>query len=164
VSAGTGAVDVGTQVRRMRWWDVEAVAALERELFAHDPWSVEQFWGELARVPESRWYAVHEDASGIDGYIGLYAVPPEADVQTVAVAARSQGSGLGRALLDALVDEALRRGCTQLFLEVRVDNASAIALYERAGFTREARRTDYYGAGLDALVMRRRLRSDAGES
>jgi ribosomal-protein-alanine N-acetyltransferase len=106
---------------------------------------------------------VHEDADGIDGYAGLYTVPPEADVQTVAVAVRSQGQGLGRVLLDALVAEARRRGCAQLFLEVRVDNASAIALYELSGFTREGRRTDYYGPGLDALVMRLRLHTDPGE-
>ncbi|MDA8436463.1 MAG: ribosomal protein S18-alanine N-acetyltransferase [Actinomycetales bacterium] len=147
--------------RTMRWWDVEDVVALERELFSHDPWTPEQFWGELAHVPETRWYAVHEDASGIDGYVGLFAVPPEADVQTIAVAPRSQGRGLGRELLDALVAEAVRRGCAQLFLEVRVDNAPAIALYERAGFEPQGRRSGYYGPGQDALVLRRRLAGDA---
>jgi [ribosomal protein S18]-alanine N-acetyltransferase len=144
----------------MRWWDVEAVADLERELFAHDPWSAEQFWGELAHVPETRWYAVHEDGSGVDGYVGLFAVPPEADVQTIAVAPRSQGHGLGRELLDALVEEARHRGCTQLFLEVRVDNEAAIALYEKAGFERQGRRAGYYADGTDALVLRRRLGSE----
>jgi ribosomal-protein-alanine N-acetyltransferase len=143
--------------RAMRWWDVLDVSALERTLFAHDPWTVEQFWGELARVPESRWYAVHEDVEGVDGYVGMYAVPPEADVQTIAVAPRSQGKGLGRELLDELVAEARRRGCTQLFLEVDVDNAPALALYERTGFERQGRRRDYYGPGRDALVLRRRL-------
>ena len=144
-------------LRAMRWWDVEAVAGLERELFAHDPWSVEQFWGELAHVPETRWYAVHEDGSGIDGYAGLFAVPPEADVQTIGVAPRSRGRGLGRELLDALVAEAERRGCAQLFLEVRADNEPALRLYERAGFERNGVRRDYYGPGSDALVLRRRL-------
>lgn len=141
----------------MQWWDVEPVVALERELFAHDPWSAEQFWGELAQVPETRWFAVHEDADGIDGYVGLFAVPPEGDVQTIAVAPRSQGRGLGRELLDALVVEAESRGCAQLFLEVRQDNQPAIALYESAGFEKQGRRRDYYGPGLDALVLRRRL-------
>lgn len=146
-----------TATRRMRWWDVPEVAALEADLFPHDPWSAEQLWGELAHVPETRWYAVHDGPAGIDGYVGLLAVPPEADVQTVAVARGAQGSGLGRALLDELLHEARARGCTQVFLEVDVDNAAAIALYERAGFTREGRRTDYYGPGRHALVMRRRL-------
>jgi len=144
-------------LRPMRWWDVDAVAALDAELFAHDPWTPEQLWSELAHVPETRWYAVHEDDSGIDGYVGLFAVPPEADVQTIAVAPRAQGRGLGRELLDSLVTEAERRGCTQLFLEVRVDNEAALALYERAGFEKQGRRKNYYGNGIDALVLRRRL-------
>ena len=148
-------------IREMRWWDIDVVATLERELFAHDPWSAEQFWGELSHVPETRWYAVHEDASGIDGYVGLFAVPPEADVQTSAVAARAQGRGLGRELLVALVAEARSRGCAQLFLEVHVDNAAALALYESAGFQSQGRRTDYYGPGRDALVLRRRLTDSA---
>ena len=100
---------------------------------------------------------MHEDELGVDGYVGLYAVPPQADVQTIAVAPRSQGRGLGRALLGALVAEAGSRGCTQLLLEVRDDNEPAITLYESAGFERQGRRRDYYGHGLDALVLRLRL-------
>ncbi|MGD9955454.1 MAG: ribosomal protein S18-alanine N-acetyltransferase [Candidatus Nanopelagicales bacterium] len=144
----------------MRWWDVEQCALLERELFEHAPWTAEQFWSELAHVPDTRWFAVHEDAEGIDGYVCLAAVPPEGDVQTIAVAPRSQGRGLGRELLDALLAEAARRGCTQVFLEVLDTNAPAIALYERSGFERQGRRRDYYGPGADALVMRKRLREE----
>ncbi len=144
-------------LRPMRWWDVEAVAALDAELFPHDPWSAEQLWGELAHVPETRWYAVHEDEHGIDGYVGLYAVPPDGDVATIAVATRSQRQGLGRALLDALVAEARSRGVAQLFLEVLETNAPAIALYESTGFESQGRRRDYYGPGLHAVVLRRRL-------
>jgi ribosomal-protein-alanine N-acetyltransferase len=145
-------------LRRMRWWDVEPVVALERELFPHDAWNAEQFWSELAHAPATRWFAVHEDEAGIDGYVGLYAVPPEADVQTIAVAPRSQGRGLGRELLDALVAEARQRGCAQVFLEVLDGNAPALALYERAGFERMGRRASYYGPGLDAVILRLRLR------
>lgn len=144
----------------MRWWDIDEVIDLERELFTHDPWSRELMWSELAHVPATRWYAVHEDDTGIDGYAGLNAVPPEGDVQTVAVAARSQGQGLGRRLLDELTAEARRRGCTQLYLEVRVDNDRAIALYAAAGFEKQGRRRDYYGPGADALVLRKRLARD----
>lgn len=150
--------------RPMRWWDIDQVVAMERELFPDDPWSSEQFWGELAHVPETRWYVVHEDDIGIDGYVGLFAVPPEGDVQTIAVATRAQGSGLGRALLGDLVDEARRRGCTQLLLEVREDNSAALALYARAGFERQGHRRDYYGPGRDALILRRRLAGDGDNS
>lgn len=147
-------------LRAMRWWDIPELVALEEELFPEQPWSDAAFWSELAHVPATRWYMVHEDADGIDGYVGLMAVPPEADVQTIAVATRAQGNGLGRELLSALIDEARRRECSQVFLEVRSNNASAVRLYESVGFERQAVRTDYYGPGRDAVVMRFRLRNE----
>jgi len=147
-------------LRAMRWWDIPELVALEEELFPEQPWSDAAFWSELAHVPATRWYMVHEDADGIDGYVGLMAVPPEADVQTIAVSTRAQGNGLGRELLSALIDEARRRECSQVFLEVRSNNASAVTLYESVGFERQAVRTDYYGPGRDAVVMRLRLRNE----
>ena len=147
-------------LRAMRWWDIPELVALEEELFPEQPWSDVAFWSELAHVPATRWYMVHEDADGIDGYVGLMAVPPEADVQTIAVSTRAQGNGLGRELLSALIDEARRRECSQVFLEVRSNNASAVTLYESVGFERQAVRTDYYGPGRDAVVMRLRLRNE----
>ena len=49
-----------TVLRPMRWWDIDAALAIEQELFP-DAWSVETFWSELARVPETRHYLVAED-------------------------------------------------------------------------------------------------------
>lgn len=144
-------------LRPMRWWDIPQLHELEAVLFPEQPWSQEGFWSELAHVPSTRWYMVHEDAEGIDGYVGLMCVPPEADVQTIAVAPRSQRRGIGRALLDAMVVEARRRECSQLFLEVRANNTAAISLYLKAGFEQQGVRRDYYGPGLDAVVMRLRL-------
>jgi ribosomal-protein-alanine N-acetyltransferase len=150
-------------IRPMRWWDVESVAAIERELFPEDPWTPEQFWSELAHAPDTRWYAVHDGDAGVDAYVGLMAVPPEADVQTIGVAPSAQGGGIGAMLLEALFDEAERRGCTQLFLEVREGNDKARALYERAGFEFQGKRRDYYGPGKDAAVLRRRIGPDLQE-
>ena len=70
-------------------------------------------------------------------------------------------AGLGTALLARFVEEAERLGAEQVFLEVRVSNAAAIALYEREGFVaRGAARRLLPAAGSgarpeDALVMRR---------
>jgi len=141
----------------MRWWDVEPVVDLERELFGETAWSAEAFWSELAS-PSTRWYVTARGPYGeLLGYAGLMVVGTEADVQTIAVAPAAQGRGAGRALLDALVTEAVRRGATSLLLEVRADNGPAIALYRRAGFERIAVRRAYYQPGaVDAWVMRRR--------
>ena len=139
----------------MRWWDASAVHALELELFP-DAWSLEQVIGELAHVPETRWYVVAEDAEGLLGYAGLRAVDTDGDVQTIAVAPRGQGRGVGSTLLDALLAEVELRGCSQVFLEVRSDNDAAQRLYVSRGFERTGVRRDYYGAGQDAVLMRRR--------
>jgi ribosomal-protein-alanine N-acetyltransferase len=61
-------------------------------------------------------------------------------------------------VLDGLLGEARRRGAVEAFLEVRVDNEAARALYARAGFAQVGLRRGYYDGGrVDAVVMRREL-------
>jgi ribosomal-protein-alanine N-acetyltransferase len=145
-----------TAQREMRWWDIEPVMALEVELFGDEAWSPTMFWSELAERA-TRHYVVVTAGDRILAYAGLCAYPPhEAYVQTVAVAPDAQGQGLGTRLLSELIQEAERRGCKHLDLEVRADNAVAIALYERHGFDRIGLRRGYYQpSGTDAVVMRR---------
>jgi [ribosomal protein S18]-alanine N-acetyltransferase len=147
---------VPVRIAEMRWWHVADAHRLEQQLFA-DPWSVETFWSELAGVPESRHYVVALEGERVVGYAGLFATRHEADVQTVAVAPDRQGDGLGARLLETLLDEAGRRGCGEVLLEVRADNAAALRLYAAHGFARIAVRRGYYPPdGTDAIVMRRR--------
>lgn len=145
-----------TALRPMRWWDIDAVLVIEQELFP-DAWSVETFWAELARVPETRHYLVADDDGAVVGYAGLLTVGRQADVQTIAVASDHQGQQLGATLLRAIVDEATSRGCTEVLLEVRVDNEPALHLYEKAGFERISVRRGYFPGGVDGLVMRLRI-------
>jgi ribosomal-protein-alanine N-acetyltransferase len=139
----------------MRWWHVEEVAGIERDLFPDDAWSMEQFWQELAQP--TRHYVVASDGGQVVGYAGAFVLPPDSDVQTIAVRADRQGSGVASALLANLVDEARAAGCTHLMLEVRADNAPALALYARFGFAQISLRPRYYPDGGDALILRRRL-------
>jgi ribosomal-protein-alanine N-acetyltransferase len=141
-----------TLIRPMRWWDIPAVAALESVLFPGDsPWTEAMFWSELAA---GHHYVVACDAgSVILGYAGLATGPDDADVQTIGVAPAAQGRGIGRRLLRDLLDAA---GDRAVHLEVRTDNAAAIALYESEAFTRIGRRRHYYQpSGADAYAMLR---------
>ncbi|MBU6244514.1 MAG: ribosomal protein S18-alanine N-acetyltransferase [Actinomycetales bacterium] len=154
-----GPVRIGqVRIRPMRWWDIDAVCALEAVLFPVDRWSAEQFWSELAQP--TRWFLVAERSGDagprIIGYAGLFVLGADADVQTIAVAADAQGGGIGRTLMHRLIDLARERGAVQLMLEVRSDNEGAIGLYERLGFERISTRRDYYAPGVDAYVMRLR--------
>ena len=141
-------------VRPMRWPDIEPVHRLETELFTVDPWSIEQFWSELAQPTRS--YVVAVDGDRIVGYAGVFLLAPDSDVQTIAVSPLDQGRGIGATLLRSLIDEASVARCRQMLLEVRSDNPSAIAMYERFGFERISLRRDYYDRGIDAIIMRLR--------
>ena len=162
--SGHGAAPTAPAVvlARLRWWDLEDVTSIERDLFGAEAWTPAQFWSELARVPESRWYVVAREQGSIVGYAGVFVVGPEADVQTVAVARAAQGRGIGGQLVAALADCARERGAAVLHLEVRADNEAARALYSRLGFAVVGRRRDYYGRGRDAVLMSLRLPRERG--
>nr|WP_203689396.1 GNAT family N-acetyltransferase [Streptomyces sp. SID12488] len=158
----------------MRWWDIEPVLELEKDLFPEDAWSRGMFWSDLAhaRGPHAtRRYFVAEDerpeggGRRIIGYGGLAAAGTEsdsdsatgADVQTIAVAREHWGTGLGAVLLTELLRAATAFECTEVMLECRVDNVRAQKLYERFGFEPIGFRRGYYQPGnVDALVMRLR--------
>jgi [ribosomal protein S18]-alanine N-acetyltransferase len=172
----------GTLLRPMLPADLASVLALERDLFPDDPWSAQMFAEEVAQPSSARLYLVAEadDASGpvaaaarqevagqgvagqgVAGYAGMMFLPGgvQADVLTIAVARAYWGRGIGSALLGALLQAAVGRGCTEVFLEVREDNPRARELYLRRGFEEIGVRRGYYQpSGVDAIVMRKDLR------
>ncbi|OEJ29446.1 ribosomal-protein-alanine N-acetyltransferase [Streptomyces agglomeratus] len=151
----------------MRWWDLDPVLALERELFPEDAWSPGMFWSELAhaRGPgATRRYVVAEEAGRVVGYAGLAAAGGLGDVQTIAVAKDQWGTGLGSRLLTDLLGHATAFECAEVLLEVRVDNTRAQKLYERFGFEPIGFRRGYYQPGnIDALVMRLTTTTDPAD-
>ena len=141
--------------------DVPAVDALERKLFPDDAWPTEMFYEELAQ--DTRSYYVAEDALGkVIGYAGLMCVRPIADVQTIAVVPEREGQGIGTTLLTLLIDLARRQRADDVLLEVRADNPRAQRLYRWFGFEQIHVRPRYYRGGVDALIMRLRLKDWAG--
>ncbi|EST31343.1 ribosomal protein S18-alanine N-acetyltransferase [Streptomyces roseochromogenus] len=146
-------------MREMRWWDIDPVLELERDLFPEDAWSRGMFWSELAHARGAdatrRYLVAHEETGRIVGYAGLASSGEQADVQTIAVARDVQGTGLGGRLLAELLRAATAFECHEVLLECRVDNVRAQKLYERYGFEPIGFRRGYYQPGnVDALVMR----------
>jgi ribosomal-protein-alanine N-acetyltransferase len=146
-------------LRQMTEDDLPAVMRIERSTFPFDAWSEGMLRGELADQPRTRHYIVAVAGEEIVGYAGLAAAGDQADVQTIAVSAPMQRVGVGSAMLKELLAEAVRRGATAVFLEVRADNPPAQAMYERFGFERIGLRRDYYDDGTDAVMMMRKLNS-----
>jgi [ribosomal protein S18]-alanine N-acetyltransferase len=150
--------ETGIVLRPMTPADLDQVLELERAVFGDEAWTRQMLAGELQQQPASRCYLVADDAGCIAGYAGLLGAGWQGDVLTLAVATTRWGNGIGSALLEALLAEAARRGCTEVFLEVRADNTRAQRLYRRHGFTEIGIRRGYYQpSGEDAVVMRRSL-------
>lgn len=138
--------------------DLDAIMALETALFVNDAWSPELMAAELAN-PQG-FYLIAEQVKSVVGYAGLLSPrgAPESDVQTIAVAPEARRQGIARTLMSRLLAEAVERGARETFLEVRVDNPGAQALYESLGFEGIAVRPRYYMPdGVDALVMKKDL-------
>ena len=58
----------------------------------------------------------------VAGFIVASLLPPHAELESIAVAAGSQGQGLGRMLFDSLVNELIQAGVHEIVLEVRASN------------------------------------------
>ena len=135
--------------------DLAYVAALEAQIHAA-PWSHGNFRDALAAGYSAQ---VGEREGRIVVFGVMMLAPGEAQLLNLSVVPDARREGLGSALLERFCDDARRCGAEQMFLEVRLSNDAAIALYESAGFTSVARRTAYYPANAalaaeDALVMR----------
>lgn len=143
----------------LRIADADRCAELEAELFpGDDPWPASAFIRELES--EHNHYVAARVDGRLVGYGGITRLgrrPPfEYEIHTIGVDPAHQGGGIGRRLLDRLLDIA---SGGVVFLEVRTDNAAAIGLYESVGFTKMGLRKRYYRvSGADAYTMRREAR------
>jgi ribosomal-protein-alanine N-acetyltransferase len=138
--------------------DADRCAELESLLFpGDDPWPTGAFVRELA-AEHNHYVAARTGADGaLIGYGGISRLgrtPPfEYEIHTIGVDPAYQGRGIGRRLLDELLNVAAG---AVVHLEVRTDNAPAIALYRSVGFADVGLRRRYYRiSGADAYTMRR---------
>ncbi len=138
-------------------FDLPVFVSLDKELFPYSPWSTSQYKEEFSSP--TRHFVVAVDAEqNIVGYAGVFAPGgAEADVLTVGVIPSQRGKGIAKALMALITDWAKKQGSIAMMLEVKVDNAEAIGLYQSLGYSQLNIRKDYFGAGLDALVMRLEL-------
>ena len=138
--------------------DLPVLVSMERVLFADSPWSMGQFKEEFKGVPNSRFFMVAtNEADQIVGYAAVLVVAPgvEADVLTVAVLPEYTRQGIATHFMNELERWSREKQASAMMLEVGVENAGAIALYEKLGYQTIATRKSYYGPGLDAYVMRK---------
>lgn len=150
--------------------DIPFMIALERATPNAAHWSEEQYqalfssgkreWQDVVLVAEGRLdrASVAGQSGGPLGFLAARRVDPQWELENIVVAASARRMGVGKRLLDALLDEASKTNNAAVLLEVRESNAAARALYDNAGFRQSGRRKSYYkNPPEDAILYRHDL-------
>ncbi|MGI6007943.1 MAG: ribosomal protein S18-alanine N-acetyltransferase [Ruminococcus sp.] len=143
-------------IREMQLDDLEQVMIIEKELFSV-PWTENGFFSFLIR--EDALFLVAEEEGKILGYCGVLMVLDEGDITNVAVDRKQQGKGIGKQLIESLIQWTKKAGVTTLHLEVRRSNTPAIRLYEGQGFQQTGVRKNYYEAPVEDGILMSRVES-----
>ena len=130
---------------------LDAIAALEEQCFSC-PWPRDLFARQLQSPRHVLLCAL--EGEELLGYTGFEYVLDEGYIGNVAVNPAHRRQGLGRALVQAMIDKARERELAFLTLEVRAGNTPARALYESMGFQTVGVRKNYYEKPTeDAILM-----------
>ena len=138
--------------RLMTLDDLDAIMEIEHDAFAI-PWSRRSFTEELTRNTCARFLVIEHEGE-IAGYGGMWFVVDEAHVTNIAIRADLRGQGLGKKLLEDMLQLAADSGMAFMTLEVRRSNERAQRLYRSHGFVDVGYRKRYYEDNHeDALIM-----------
>ncbi|MBR5472577.1 MAG: ribosomal protein S18-alanine N-acetyltransferase [Clostridia bacterium] len=129
--------------------DIPAIADIEKACFS-TPWSENAILESMNAT--TTFYAAYQN-DVVAGYMGVSKIAGEGYVTNVAVLPPYRRNGIGKALLEYVIADC-KDTLEFISLEVRVSNAPAIALYERAGFKEVGLRKRFYThPDEDALIM-----------
>lgn len=139
-------------IRYMTLEDVDAVHALELKCFT-TPWSKDSFIQELTSNKLARYMVLLVDDE-IVSYGGFWIIVDEAHITNIAVDPDRRRLGLGKKLVQGMIDEIQKMGLENVTLEVRDSNVAARNLYAGFGFADAGRRPSYYQEPKeDAIIM-----------
>ena len=151
-------------LRAMISGDIEAVLKLAAETPEAPHWDRAAYERIISSVgedstPRAAWVAVN--GPDLLGFAVAQIVAGVCELEFIVVTSAARRKGIGRSLLETVIDWSLASGAHKLQLEVRAGNNSALAFYQQAGFLREGLRRRYYrDPEEDAVLMGKRLYSD----
>lgn len=146
-------------IRAARPDDTAAVVALEQENLGADAWSEALVAaGVTGTVPTVHYLVAEDDRTGaVVGHAVASVVVDVSELQRIAVTPAHRRQGLAGGLLTEVERLAGEGGAERMLLEVREDNAGALAFYISRGYAEIDRRRRYYRDGATAVVLERHL-------
>jgi [ribosomal protein S18]-alanine N-acetyltransferase len=146
--------------------DIPSMMSLERQSATAGHWTEQQYRAAFSPVGAGRLVLVVEDSLASDpktcsdrvlGFLVARHIAPEWELENIVVDLSVRRTGIGKQLLNVLLEKARATNSAVVFLEVRESNAAARTLYEHTGFEPAGRRRDYYTNPLEDAVLYRRI-------
>lgn len=145
------------EIKKMTVKHLKEVLRIE-ELSFPSPWSFQSFYNEIVSNPYG-YYIVAVENNKVVGYGGMWILFEECHITTIAVDPSRRRKGIGRKIMEHLIEKAKEQDVEWISLEVRVSNIPAQNLYKSLGFEVVGVRHKYYQPNNeDALIMRLLLR------
>lgn len=139
-------------VRKMELSDIDSVVDIEKNSFAI-PWTKGAFEMELKKNKLAKYFVVELDGD-VAAYGGVWLIIDEAHITNIAVDPKYRGKGIGKKLVEGLLEELKKLNITRVTLEVRRSNLIAQRLYKKFGFLPAGVRPEYYQDNReDAIIM-----------
>jgi ribosomal-protein-alanine N-acetyltransferase len=153
MSAARRGSEAALDLRPMELGDLDQVLEIETESFV-EPWTRANFEEEIGGLGDST-LTVALLGEKVAGYSVTWYLPDHVHLANVAVRGDCRGRGIGRALVEDVIENAARGGVGKIMLEVRESNVEARRLYETLGFRAVGVKRNYYTKeNEDAILMR----------
>jgi [ribosomal protein S18]-alanine N-acetyltransferase len=135
--------------------DLVSVLAIQRDSSSAAHWKDSNYAKALKEPERLFLVAVEEVDNRVIGFVVASTVTEEWELENIAVSPAARRQGVGRALMNALIQQAEHRGALEIRQEVRASNTAAQKLGRSAGFVPEGRRKGYYRNPVeDALLFK----------
>ena len=139
-------------IREMEERDLDRIMEIEKDCFT-TPWSRESFLLEITENMLAK-YIVAEIDGEVAGYGGIWMIIGEGHITNIAVESKYRKMGVGKKLVEGLIEVSKRMFITSMTLEVRESNIPAQNLYKQYGFKEQGIRPNYYADdNEDAIIM-----------
>lgn len=101
-------------------------------------------------------YLIYQVGDQVVGYLNYSFIYDRIELNQIHVLESMRGKKIASSLMQRLIEKAEEQSAINITLEVKCDNISAIALYQKFHFQKKAIRSGYYN-GVDGILMEKEM-------
>ena len=132
--------------------DIDSIVRVENACFS-TPWSIDAMKHEICENKLADFMIACDEEDNIVGYIGIWTLLDECQINKIAVIPEKRKNGIGKTILNHVLEFTRDIGVKNWYLEVRESNKAAQALYRSAGFSSVGTRKNYYINPVEDAVL-----------